>query len=698
MTGGEDDDAPTRVGPAPVETSDDATEAIDLPEALIAAIADPEELPLAPIELDERTLTEVPIDALEVDPQSDPTRSARPRRMASDERPVPIPVPVSDEYTLPVPLASDRPVPIPVPVSAELPIPVPVSAEIPIPAPVQAKDPPRRAALISAPPLALPDLSSEAPIPVAPRAPAPRAPSGPVVAPPARTPPVDDFDGDEKTNVFVPAQDGPSLPRGRLKVIEGESPGKTWYLNRARTQLGRGADNDIVLLDINVSRQHLRIDRHAQGFRVVDLDSGNGTQLNDRRVQREELFDGDRIRLGEHLIEFATLDGARPRVKDRRTTDHRARIERGTQQRRVGIPRAWIIAWSIATFIAVFGTMYVTRSYKAKRARAERMAAAQQAFDVARQAESNRQWHAARDALQRAQTYQPTAIDYATRLAALNTEIRAEKALRLMKLRMQAGELTEARLALGDIPAGSVYRAEAQQVEQRLIAAEHDRVLTRARAEHAAGRTTVARQLVDTVLKATPTHPKARALRVEFAAPVAPPSAVPSALPRGPATAATRRATTRRTPRARKPSKQATAQLTAGDAAYRAGRFADAQAAYSAAANAARGDAKATAQRKAVAASTLASALPAAEQADRNNNIAQAVRAYEKALKADRVLGGRNMGRIRGPLAGHLCRSALQALSRRQLDRAARLNARALQLDPNHKQARKVAEMIKRQQ
>lgn len=752
MSGANRDDPADDAAPGPdIDPDDDATQAVDLPAGLLDAIADPEAQPLpvsirssraatvnreadvgapdhgasqdgepeggqpAPDEPDsgDQTITEVPAEYA-------PAAYSLPRY--SDERPVPIPLPVSAERPIPRIISRPgRPKP-----TAPAPEVMPASTAVePEPSLVEAAS---RAPISSAPPEPLPVIHTESRVPIAPRlrAPAPvlkpRPVAGAVLQSAAPVP----ADLDEKTNIFQAQASAPQLPRGRLTIIEGEPPGKSWYLNRARTQMGRGVENDIVLLDINISRQHLRIDRHAQGFRVVDLDSGNGTQLNDRRAGREELFDGDRIRLGEHLIEFMTTDGERPRVRDARHTDPNIAVKRGTtSSRRIGIPRgiprAWIIAWSIATFLAVFGTMYIARTVKSRRAVAASLEEAETALQEADVAQRDREWHRAREALQRARLQQPELTEYATRLSGINAEIRAEKALRLMQLRLKAGELTEARLAYGDVPQTSVYHPEATILARRLTQAERDRQVARARVERDGGRANVARQILEKVLAQDPLHAEAKALLGTLPALVlmpasegtasvpsaAPMSAPGSAAPSAPASAALAApgskksaSKTRRTPRPRKSSRvRATprgvaAKLAAGDAAYRAGKYAAAQTAFAAAAKAARGDDANKAKQKASAAGVLASALPAAQQADRGNQSRRAVTEYERALKADRTLGGRNAGRIRPPLAQHLCREAMKSFMRRQYDRASKLNGRALQLDPNLSQARRLAERI----
>ncbi len=48
--------------------------------------------------------------------------------------------------------------------------------------------------------------------------------------------------------------------------------------------------------------------RHEEGvFVLVDLDSTNGTYVNDSRISKEELIDNDRVRLGRTELKFKSL-------------------------------------------------------------------------------------------------------------------------------------------------------------------------------------------------------------------------------------------------------------------------------------------------------------------------------------------------------------------------------------------------------
>ena len=71
--------------------------------------------------------------------------------------------------------------------------------------------------------------------------------------------------------------------------------------------VGTAADSDIVLTDQYMSSRHAVI-RYEDGiFVIVDLDSTNGTYVNDDRCSKEELIDNDRLRVGRTELKFKSL-------------------------------------------------------------------------------------------------------------------------------------------------------------------------------------------------------------------------------------------------------------------------------------------------------------------------------------------------------------------------------------------------------
>jgi pSer/pThr/pTyr-binding forkhead associated (FHA) protein len=79
--------------------------------------------------------------------------------------------------------------------------------------------------------------------------------------------------------------------------------GQAFPLTQEPVTLGRQGDNSIVLADPQSSRHHARIFWQAGAFIVQDLDSANGTFVNDQRISApRRLADGDSIRVGNtHL-------------------------------------------------------------------------------------------------------------------------------------------------------------------------------------------------------------------------------------------------------------------------------------------------------------------------------------------------------------------------------------------------------------
>ena len=82
--------------------------------------------------------------------------------------------------------------------------------------------------------------------------------------------------------------------------------GKRYLLDRPVLTIGRSGDNDVVLVSDSVSRQHARIERRGNETFSVDLNSTNGTYLNDgaQRVELHRLSPGDRIKVGDTILKF----------------------------------------------------------------------------------------------------------------------------------------------------------------------------------------------------------------------------------------------------------------------------------------------------------------------------------------------------------------------------------------------------------
>ena len=80
-------------------------------------------------------------------------------------------------------------------------------------------------------------------------------------------------------------------------VKYGSDPGKMIPMNSQRLLFGRADDCDVVVDDPNVSRHHASALLLNGLVMLVDLNSSNGTLVNELPISRIFLSDGDEIRL-----------------------------------------------------------------------------------------------------------------------------------------------------------------------------------------------------------------------------------------------------------------------------------------------------------------------------------------------------------------------------------------------------------------
>src|SRR5947207_7922133 len=84
----------------------------------------------------------------------------------------------------------------------------------------------------------------------------------------------------------------------------GPGMGTRYPLTDSPVVLGRGNDCDIRINDHSVSRRHARIQPGADGYYAVDLQSTNGTHVNDVPASMYKLKDGDYLRVGNCIYRF----------------------------------------------------------------------------------------------------------------------------------------------------------------------------------------------------------------------------------------------------------------------------------------------------------------------------------------------------------------------------------------------------------
>lgn len=97
----------------------------------------------------------------------------------------------------------------------------------------------------------------------------------------------------------------------RMIVRTGPNPGTVFELTKEVSLIGRDVTNDVVVGDVEVSRQHSRLTRTPGGYVLEDLGSTNGTFVNGERLVAPRVMNpGDLVALGETVS--LTFDATAP--------------------------------------------------------------------------------------------------------------------------------------------------------------------------------------------------------------------------------------------------------------------------------------------------------------------------------------------------------------------------------------------------
>ncbi|MGB5812989.1 MAG: GGDEF domain-containing protein [Polyangiales bacterium] len=89
-----------------------------------------------------------------------------------------------------------------------------------------------------------------------------------------------------------------------IYTVNSRELGKRFSLAGGPVQVGRGSDNTIVLDNDSVSRRHARVEVEGTDYVLVDMNSTNGTYVNDELIHTHALRRGDQIKIGDTILKF----------------------------------------------------------------------------------------------------------------------------------------------------------------------------------------------------------------------------------------------------------------------------------------------------------------------------------------------------------------------------------------------------------
>ena len=94
-----------------------------------------------------------------------------------------------------------------------------------------------------------------------------------------------------------------------IELLFNEKPINYYSIETGNKLLiGRNNVNDIVIDNLAVSAQHAKIESIGNGFLFVDLQSENGSFVNDLHTNSHWLNHGDIITVGKHTLKFSNPD------------------------------------------------------------------------------------------------------------------------------------------------------------------------------------------------------------------------------------------------------------------------------------------------------------------------------------------------------------------------------------------------------
>ena len=87
-----------------------------------------------------------------------------------------------------------------------------------------------------------------------------------------------------------------------LSLLNNELMSTSWKLSNKEYKVGRSSENNIILDDITVSRNHALLSVSKENITIRDNNSTNGIYINNIIKSDSKLKSGDKIQIGKYLL------------------------------------------------------------------------------------------------------------------------------------------------------------------------------------------------------------------------------------------------------------------------------------------------------------------------------------------------------------------------------------------------------------
>ena len=96
----------------------------------------------------------------------------------------------------------------------------------------------------------------------------------------------------------------------KLVIQSAEQKGRSYELTVDKTTVGRVDDNTFQIADASISSHHCEILLRGTDVVIKDLNSTNGTYINDDKISESVLKPGQKLRLGQVVLSLETGDSS----------------------------------------------------------------------------------------------------------------------------------------------------------------------------------------------------------------------------------------------------------------------------------------------------------------------------------------------------------------------------------------------------
>jgi diguanylate cyclase (GGDEF)-like protein len=107
-----------------------------------------------------------------------------------------------------------------------------------------------------------------------------------------------------RTAISIPSERPLASGPPCLVIISGDDMGRRFELGKEEVSIGRGDNCTICVNTDQVSRKHATVQAILGKYYIIDLRSTNGTFINEQKVERAKLMDGDQIRVGKTVLKY----------------------------------------------------------------------------------------------------------------------------------------------------------------------------------------------------------------------------------------------------------------------------------------------------------------------------------------------------------------------------------------------------------